>query len=224
MKFPFATALLLCASSIATSVATAASAEPAPATLQTQLQEIQTDWARTNYLTESQDRKAAELEALAARAAVFERNFPGRAEPLIWHGIVLSSLAGAKGGLGALSVAKQARAKLEAALKVDPTALEGSAYTSLGTLYSKVPGLPIGFGDDDKARKMLQTALKHNPDGIDPNYFYGEFLLEHGAYTEAVQTLRKALAAPPRPNRELADQGRRREIEALLAKAQQKLQ
>jgi tetratricopeptide (TPR) repeat protein len=219
MKALLATALLLCAPSFAT----AASPGPAPATLQTQLQEIQTDWAKTNYQTESPDRKVAEFEALVTRAAVFEKNFPGRAEPLIWHGIVLSSLAGAKGGLGALSIAKQARAKLEAAMKVDPTALEGSAYTSLGTLYSKVPGFPIGFGDDDKARKMLQTALKHNPDGIDPNYFYGEFLLDDGSYAEAVQVLRKALAAPPRPNRELADQGRRREIEALLAKAQQKL-
>lgn len=219
MKTLLATALLMCASSFAT----AASPGPAPATLQTQLQEIQTDWAKTNYLTESQDRKAAEFEALAARAVEFERNFPGRAEPMIWHGIVLSSLAGAKGGLGALSVAKQARAKLEAALKVDPAALEGSAYTSLGTLYYKVPGFPIGFGNDDKARQLLQTALKHNPNGIDPNYFYGEFLLEDGAYAEAVQALRKALAAPPRPNRELADQGRRREIESLLAKAQQKL-
>lgn len=219
MKALLATALLLCASSITL----AASPGPAPATLQAQLQEIQTDWARTNYLTDSQDRKAAEFEALAARASAFERSFPGRAEPLIWHGIVLSSLAGAKGGLGALSIAKQARAKLEAALKLDPAALEGSAYTSLGTLYYKVPGFPIGFGNDDKARELLQTALKHNPEGIDPNYFYGEFLLEDGDYAAAVRTLRKALAAPARPNRELADQGRRREIEALLATAQQKL-
>ena len=219
MKSLFAAALLLCA----TSIATAASPGPAPASLQTQLLEIQTDWARTNYQTETSDKKSAEFEALAARAAAFERSFPGRAEPLIWHGIVLSSLAGAKGGLGALSIAKQARAKLESAIKVDPAALEGSAYTSLGTLYYKVPGFPIGFGDDDKARTLLQTALKHNPDGIDPNYFYGEFLLEDGAYADAVRALRKALAAPPRPNRELADQGRRREIEALLAKAQQKL-
>jgi tetratricopeptide (TPR) repeat protein len=219
MKALLTTAMVLCM----TTIAMAASPGPAPASLQTQLQEIQNDWARTNYQAPSMERKATEFEALAGRAAAFERSFPDRAEPLIWHGIVLSSLAGAKGGLGALSIAKQARAKLEAALKLDPAALDGSAYTSLGTLYYKVPGFPIGFGDDDKARKLLQTALKHNPDGIDPNYFYGEFLLEDGAYAEATQALRKALAAPPRPNRELADQGRRREIEALLAKAQQKL-
>ena len=40
------------------------------------------------------------------------QEYPGRAEPLIWHGIILSSLAGAKGGLGALGLAKEARDQL----------------------------------------------------------------------------------------------------------------
>ncbi len=201
----------------------AASPGPAPAALQSQLLEIQYEWARTNYLTQGESRKTAEFEALLKRAEAFETAFPGRAEPLIWEGIVLSSYAGAKGGLGALSIVKQARSKLDAALKLDPAALDGSAYTSLGTLYYKVPGFPLGFGDHGKARMMLLAALKLNPDGIDPNFFYGEFLFEEGNYAEAIKVLRKALAAPPRPNREIADQGRRGEIEALLAKAQRKL-
>lgn len=219
MKTLLAAMLTLCL----TGTALAASLAPAPAVLQSQLLEIQTDWARTNYVTQGEDRKVAEFEALLKRAAAFEQAFPGRPEPLIWEGIVLSTYAGANGGLGALSIAKQARAKLDAALKIDPNALEGSAYTSLGTLYYKVPGFPLGFGNSDKARKLLQSALKLNPDGIDPNYFYGEFLFEEGQYAEAIKALRKALVAPPRPNRELADQGRRGEIEALLAKAQRKL-
>ena len=57
-------------------------------------------------------------------------------------------------------------------------ALDGSAYTSLGTLYYKVPGFPIGFGDHKKARQLLEAALKVNPDGIDSNYFYGEYLFD----------------------------------------------
>ena len=73
---------------------------------------------------------------------------------------MLSTWAGAKGGLGALSLAKRARQPLEAALKLDPAALDGSAYTSLGTLYSKVPGFPAGFGDDDKAEQLLKSALQ----------------------------------------------------------------
>ena len=137
----------------------------------------------------------------------------------IWQGIVLSTWAGVKGGLGALSLAKQARQKLEEALKLDPAALDGSAYTSLGTLYSKVPGFPLGFGDDRKARQLLESALKVNPAGIDSNYFYAEFLYDEGKYADAITYLTKALAASPRPHREQADQGRRAEIQALLSKA-----
>ncbi len=52
---------------------------------------------------------------------------------------MLSTYAGAKGGLGALSLAKKSRAVLESALMIDDQALQGSAYTSLGALYAKVP-------------------------------------------------------------------------------------
>jgi hypothetical protein len=58
-------------------------------------------------------------------------------------------------------------------MAIDPRALQGSAYTSLGSLYYQVPGWPIGFGDDKRAEAMLLKALEINPDGIDPNYFYG---------------------------------------------------
>jgi Tfp pilus assembly protein PilF len=80
-----------------------------------------------------------------------------------------------------------------------------------------VPGWPIGFGDDDKAQALLGKALALNPDGIDPNYFMGEFLYRKGERAAARQALAKALKAPARPGRELADQGRRKEIESLLA-------
>ena len=136
---------------------------------------------------------------------------------------MLSTYAGAKGGLGALGLAKQAREKLQAAVKIDPNALDGSAYTSLGTLYHKVPGFPLGFGDDKKAREYLERALQVNPNGLDPNYFYGEFLFDTGAYREAQKYLEKALTAGPRPNREVADRGRRSEITALLTRVKQKL-
>ena len=183
---------------------------------------IQTRWADANYSPKGDAREAA-FDKLMADAAAFTARNPGRAEPLIWEGIVLSTAAGVKGGLGALGLAKDSRAKLEAALKIDPKALQGSAYTSLGTLYHKVPGFPVGFGSDKKAKEYLEKSLAINPDGIDPNYFYGEFLVDEDRYAEAVTYLTRALAAPPRPNRELADKGRRAEAEALLAKARAKL-
>ena len=119
------------------------------------------------------------------------------------------------------SLCKEARGNLEAALKLDPTALDGSAYTSLGTLYYKVPGFPVGFGDDDKAGKLLQKALKLNPNGIDPNYFYAEYLFEQGRYAGSrCSTSRRRRKAAPRPGREVADKGRHAEIAALSRQGQ----
>ena len=59
----------------------------------------------------------------------------------------------------------------------------------------------MGFGDDDKAEELLTKALAIDPDGIDANYFYGDFLLREKRYGEAEQYLRKAQQAKPRPRR-----------------------
>jgi tetratricopeptide (TPR) repeat protein len=183
-----------------------------------ELAAIQSDWAVANYNLPSGDAKVQALASLANRAEAFATANPSRAEPLVWQGIVLSTLAGAKGGLGALKLAKQSRTCLQASIDIDPKALDGSAYTSLGTLYFKVPGFPLGFGDEDKAAEYLQRALAINPDGIDANFFYGEFLLKQHKNAQALDYLQKALRASPRPGRELADAGRRAEIAALIAK------
>jgi len=188
-----------------------------------ELLSIQQSWAKVNYETPAGDERAKAFDALEKRAEGFVKQHPGRAEALIWEGIIESSYAGAKGGLGALGLAKEARGNLEAALKLDPSALDGSAYTSLGTLYFKVPGFPLGFGDHDKARELLTKALEINPNGIDPNYFFAEFLYEQGDYAKALQHLDRASKAPPRPGRELADKGRQADIAALAAKVKAKM-
>jgi len=187
-----------------------------------ELKAVRDDWAVTNYRTPADQREAA-FEKLAQRAAALSARYPQRAEALIWEGIVLSTYAGAKGGLGALGPAKASKAKFEAALAMDENALEGSAHTSLGTLYHKVPGFPIAFGSDKKARMHLEKALKINPRGIDQNYFFGEFLYDEGEYAEALRHLETALKAPPRPGREVADAGRRAEIQALIARTKKEL-
>jgi hypothetical protein len=50
---------------------------------------------------------------------------------------------------------KQARKDFEAAIALDKTALAGSAYTSLGSLYYQVPSWPPGFGSNKKANFNL---------------------------------------------------------------------
>jgi tetratricopeptide (TPR) repeat protein len=189
---------------------------PVHADTATDLQHLQERWAEVNYQVEG-NMKLAAFEQLAADADRAHAASPDSAEILIWRGIIRSTWAGAKGGLGALSLVKDARGDLEEALKLDPQALQGSAYTSLGSLYYQVPGWPIGFGDDDKAEELLKQALEINPDGIDPNYFYGSYLIEADRYDEAREYLLKAQKAAPRPGRALADSGRQEEIAAALA-------
>ena len=178
---------------------------------------IQTQWAEIKYNTP--EKQQADLyQTLAQQSRKIAESNPDMAEPLIWEGIVVSSEAGARGGLGALSLCKDAKQRLEDALKIDDKALNGSAYTSLATLYAKVPGWPVGFGDKAKAEEFFKKSLSINPDGIDPNFFYGEYLMDRERYDEARTHLETALKAAPRPGRELADSGRRREITALLEK------
>ncbi len=185
------------------------------ADLDSDIAHLQERWAEVNYQLESNLQEDA-FEQLSIEAMAVTGQYPDSAAAWIWSGIIKSTYAGAKGGLGALSLAKDAKADLEKAMEIDPQALSGSAYTSLGTLYYSVPGWPIGFGDDDYAEELLLMALDLNPNGIDPNYFYASFLADERRYDEARQYLMKAQQAPARPNRALADAGRQQEITELL--------
>ena len=176
---------------------------------------VQDQWAEIKYRV-PEKQQADRYEQLAQKSRQLVDANPGMAEVLVWDGIVLSSEAGARGGLGALSLAKDAKQRFEEALKINDKVLQGSAYTSLATLYAKVPGWPIGFGDKEKAENFFKKSLAINPNGIDPNFFYAEYLAERDRNAEARQFLEKALKAKPRPGRELADKGRREEIRALL--------
>jgi tetratricopeptide (TPR) repeat protein len=182
---------------------------------------LQHDWEVIRYQTPAAERERR-FEALAAKAHRVSEAHPGRAEPLVWEGIIVSSWAGEKGGLGALGLVKQARALYEEAIRIDGTVLDGSAFNSLGVLYYKVPGWPIGFGDKAKAKELLEKALSINPKGIDPNFFYAEYLVETKQPEQATAYLERALNAPGRPGRQIADAGRRDEARSLLSKIQSK--
>lgn len=185
---------------------------------------LQHEWARVNYRSPEAERQDA-LEALARHARAIGDRFDDRADVLVWEAITLSTYAGSLQGLSqlqAIGLVGEARDRLLEAEAIDPEALNGSVYTSLGSLYYQVPGWPLGFGDDAKAREYLHKALAINPDGIDPNYFYGDFLLDQGEYKAAERALDKALAAPQRPQRPVADAGRREEVRAALARVRRR--
>lgn len=197
------------------------SGNPASAAVGDDIVKLQHEWERVKYQTPSVEQEK-EFERLIREADKAVSQNPDRAEVLIWHGIIEASYAGAKGGLGALSLVKNAKRDFEHALEINPEALAGSAYTSLGSLYYQVPGWPLGFGDDKKALEFLKKGLAINAEGIDPNFFFGDFLYRTGDLDNAERALRKALQAPPRPGRKVADEGRRREIAELLEKIAEK--
>jgi len=183
---------------------------------------LQQRWAEVNYLLKGKSQIEAFNTLIGDARKVTDANGPS-AEAWIWSGIIRSSYAGAKGGLGALSAAKAAKADLEKGMAIDADALDGSAYTSLGVLYLNVPGWPVGFGDEEKGVEYLKKGLELSPSGIDSNYFYAEYLFKEEVYAESARYLNRALNALSRPGRELADQGRQGEIEAMLQEIELKI-
>lgn len=178
---------------------------------------VQKAWAHVQYEVSGKAQKTEYLPVVE-QATKLKESHPKSAEAYIWSGIVQSSYAGVKGGLGAMKFAKAAKADFEKAMALDDKALSGSAYTSMGILYAKVPGWPIGFGNKDKAKAMLEKALELNPNGIDSNYFYADYLVDQKQHAEAKEYALKAQQAPARPDRPVADKGRQAEISVLLAK------
>ncbi|THD05064.1 hypothetical protein B1810_03070 [Panacagrimonas perspica] len=185
-------------------------------TVTSDVAQLQHGWAQV-YYSLPKDQKDVAFGKLEEEAKLAVARNPGRAEPLVWCAIIESSHAKFAGGLHALDLIKHARKLLLDAEKVDPQVLGGSIYTSLGSLYAKAPGWPLSFGDKKKAAEYLKQALAINPDGIDPNFFYGELLTDTGNAEAGRRFLEKALNAPPREGREDADAGRRAEIQAALA-------
>jgi tetratricopeptide (TPR) repeat protein len=176
-------------------------------------------WAHIAYEIKGSSTQTKALDQLARQAAGLVARYPGQAEPLLWQGIVVSEQANRANIFHKLGLATKARDLIARAYAIDPKAADGGAALTLGVLYYKVPGSPIGWGDDEKAQKLLKQALALDPDGLDSNYFYADYLLDQGNKAEARSYLQKALKAPHDPHRPVWDAGRRREVTALLAKA-----
>ena len=181
---------------------------------------VELQWEHIKFDEDGSPNQFGHIDTLAKFSAGLAEKYPGRVEPLIWEGIVTSEEAGMAGTLSALGYAKAAKAVLEEAYAKDPAALDAGAPTSLGVLYSRVPGWPIGFGDNEKARQLLAQAVSLAPNGMDANYFYADFLMGQREYAAAYKVLQHALSLPPQKNRPLWDKNRRTVIRELMAKAE----
>ena len=182
------------------------------------VRQIDDRWAHITYQVTDKDERLKEIDALSHDADLVVIKYPDQVEPLLWQGIVVSEEAGMASVFDQLGLARRARDILQKAMQIDPQGAKGAVAMSLGVLYYRVPGFPIAFGNDTKARSLLQIGLKMDPDGMDANFFYGDFLLTQDDYADAQKYLTHALAAPFNPARPVWEAGRRAEIEALLTK------
>jgi len=176
-------------------------------------------WVELRYHTSDEDTKLTGGHAMTRAAEALAARFPDRVEPLVWQALAILIEPEVNQNISALGVVKRAKALLEKAEAMDPSGMDGVVQSTLGTLYYEVPGWPIGFGDNKKAEAYLLKALEINPDGMDPNYFYGDFLLQRGKRREAVSYLEKAMNTPLRPGHEMADTARLGDIQEALDKA-----
>lgn len=194
---------------------------PAQAEINDEIAQLQRQWAQIKYTLDKKEHEAA-LAQLATKAAAISEIQPTNADAHLWEGIILSTYAGAIGSLRALSAVEQSRSALELSIEIDPRASNGAAHTYLGTLYYLVPEWPIAFGDFDTAREYLDKAIELNPDDIDANYFNADFLRKQKKYVQAEAAFNKAILAPSRPGRDLADEGRRNDAKKGLEKVRAK--
>jgi tetratricopeptide (TPR) repeat protein len=175
-------------------------------------------WGNVEYQMQG-DAQLRAFEDLAGEVDMLARSEPENSHILTAQGVILASFAKAKGGLGALDLAKQARTVLEKAITIDPQGEDGSAYVTLGALYQHAPGWPIAFGDDDKARQLLERAVSIRPAGIDTNFYYAQFLEDQGADEEAVTYAQRAVDGQSRADRP-SDEALRKEARKWLAERQ----
>jgi tetratricopeptide (TPR) repeat protein len=186
-------------------------------------------WEKIKFEVEDSTEQLKQMDALGERADELATQRPDATEVVIWDGIITSERAslhneqgGITGPVKALQFATRARDMLDRMEKKDPKAFDAGAPTSLGVLYYRVPGFPMGFGDKKKARHYLEEAVRNAPNGLDAHYFYADFLQEQGEYAKSAEVLKQSLTLPAHPERPIWDKNRRIVIQELLEKVQSK--
>ena len=138
------------------------------------------EWARITYQVTDGDEKEKDLHVLADTAAAIAtpQSRSRRAAHLGRHHRQLRG-AVCRVPSSALGFAKQARELFEKAGRLDYRALDGAVPTSLGALYYMVPGFPLGFGDNGKARRYLEQGVEISPRRPRFEFLLWRFPLSH---------------------------------------------
>lgn len=140
-----------------------------------------------------------------------------RPEGYFWKAANMGALAESFGLRQGLKYRGAIRDALETVLKIDPTFQQGSADRALGRWYLKVPAL-FG-GSKQKSEAHLRKALTYNPASTASHTFLADTLFAMDRDADAIEELKKVLAAPLDPewtpeDREFKAQAQRRLAES----------
>jgi tetratricopeptide (TPR) repeat protein len=138
-----------------------------------------------------------------------------RPEGYFWKAANMGALAesfGLRQGIRYRGAIKDA---LLTVLRIDPAYQQGSADRALGRWYDKVPGL-FG-GSKQKAEEHLRKSLTYNANSHASRFFLAETLFEMDRDAEAIEELKKVIAAPLTPGWEPEDREFKKKAEDLLA-------
>lgn len=156
--------------------------------------------ARAMYWLGGHDAQEARRQALergvaaGRQAAALE---PRRPEGHFWMAANMGALAEAFGIRQGLRYRRPVKDALETVLRLDPAFQQGSADRALGRWYFKVPGV---FGGSKKtSEEHLRQSLTYNPDSTASHFFLAETLFALNRDAEAIEELKKVLAAPLDP-------------------------
>ncbi len=180
-----------------------------------EINRLESQWATVYYAENSAEQKK-HYPALIESAKKLVAKHPRAVEPVIWQAILTATNAAYEPPFKALDSIQTAKNLLEQTIKLEPTALDGAALVVLGTLYYMTPGWPISFGDKERAESLFKRALKINPNTIDSNYFYADFLLTQGNIDQAQIYFQRAIESPTRSHQQYADSQLKKEALAAL--------
>jgi hypothetical protein len=140
---------------------------------------------------------------------------PERPEGYFWKAANMGALAesfGLRQGIKYRGAIKEA---LLTVLRIDRAYQQGSADRALGRWYAKVPGL-FG-GSKEKSEEHLRKSLTYNANSHASRFFLAETLFDMDRDAEAIEELKKVIAAPLTPGWEPEDREFKEKAEHLLA-------
>ena len=157
--------------------------------------------ARATYWIGQHEEKEAGRKALERGIAAGKQAAaisPDRPEGHFWMAASMGALAESYGVRQGIKYRGAIKDALERVLQLEPAFQQGSAYSALGRWYHMVPGL-FG-GSEAKSEEYLRKALTYGPDSILTHFYLAETLFERGKDTDAIEELKKTVAATRNPD------------------------